>query len=151
MSTNCYIFIQNSDKSAERIYVHWDGYPTGVGDVLLNHYTTESRVRELFSFGNVSELHRELYPPAGAAKPLLDSPIQRGYTVFYGRDMGQQGEEAQRISAEAYAAHVSNSDMKWQYMFLPDGNGGGTWWCKKSTEETAVPLEDAITEWRTKG
>ena len=41
MSTNCIIAYEKKDKSIEGIRCHWDGYPEGVGQTLLNHYDDE--------------------------------------------------------------------------------------------------------------
>ena len=47
MSTNASISIMNKGGSMETIYNHWDGYLEGLGNMLLTHYTSEEKVREL--------------------------------------------------------------------------------------------------------
>lgn len=38
------------------IYVHWDGYPDGVGATLLESYTDEDKIRKLIALGDMSSL-----------------------------------------------------------------------------------------------
>ena len=47
MSTNSLVAILNKDNSVVSSYVHYDGYATGVGEMLLEHYNSEERARDL--------------------------------------------------------------------------------------------------------
>ena len=51
MATRSHIGIKNQDNSVTYIYCHWDGYPGHNGKILLNHYQTEDKVRELMKIG----------------------------------------------------------------------------------------------------
>jgi len=57
MSTNASISKVNSDKTVSTVYLHWDGYREHAGRILNAFYTTEGKVDELISYGNISELH----------------------------------------------------------------------------------------------
>jgi hypothetical protein len=59
MSTRCRIGIQNNDGTITSIYCHHDGYPSGVGDVLINCYTTEEKIRKLLELGDMSSIGTE--------------------------------------------------------------------------------------------
>lgn len=60
MSTNATISILLADDSVSTIYSHWDGYPQGVGTVLLESYNTEAQVQDLIAQGDVSSLDHTL-------------------------------------------------------------------------------------------
>lgn len=60
MATRCRIAIKNKDGSYDSIYCHNDGYLAGVGETLRNFYTTEEKVRQLLSLGDLSSLGETL-------------------------------------------------------------------------------------------
>lgn len=62
MSIPASISIMNSDCSLDTIYNHWNGYPDGLGETLIDYYITEDKVRELIALGNVSYVGRKLKP-----------------------------------------------------------------------------------------
>ena len=47
MSTNSLVAYLNEDGSVVSSYVHYDGYATGVGEMLLEHYNTDKCARDL--------------------------------------------------------------------------------------------------------
>jgi len=49
MSTNSVVAYLNEDGSVISSYVHYDGYETGVGMTLLEHYNTDKCARDLAS------------------------------------------------------------------------------------------------------
>ena len=49
MSTNSVVAYLNEDGSVVSSYVHYDGYETGVGMMLLEHYNTDKCARDLAS------------------------------------------------------------------------------------------------------
>ena len=49
MSTNSIVAYLNEDGSVVSSYVHYDGYETGVGMMLLEHYNTDKCARDLSS------------------------------------------------------------------------------------------------------
>ena len=59
MSTRCRIGIENKDGTITSIYCHHDGYPEVVGEILVNHYTTEEKIRKLLELGDMSSLGTE--------------------------------------------------------------------------------------------
>ncbi len=48
----------NADGSIDSIYCHHDGYLSYNGDILVNHYQTEEKVRELISLCDISSLEK---------------------------------------------------------------------------------------------
>lgn len=55
MGTAATISFEKKDKTIRTIYVHWDGYPTGVGAILAKHYD-ESNLDQLMDLGDLSVL-----------------------------------------------------------------------------------------------
>lgn len=90
MSTRSTISIKNQDGTFTGIYCHFDGYPSGNGAILLEHYNDESKIRELLSLGDISCLEQEVNPTSSHS---YENP-QFGVTVAYGRDRGEQGTDA---------------------------------------------------------
>lgn len=55
MSTNAYIGIKDGND-VEYVYIHFDGYPSGVGSILKEHYSNPDDVQRLISKGDMSSL-----------------------------------------------------------------------------------------------
>ncbi len=55
MATRSLIGIKLGDY-VKTIYCHWDGYPSGVGQTLVNNYTSPSAVFDLLELGDLSSL-----------------------------------------------------------------------------------------------
>jgi hypothetical protein len=75
----------STPEGVESIYVHWDGYPEGVGQTLIDHWTTSDKVRQLLDLGDVSEL-----------APTVEE------TIFYIRDRGETRAVAKSHSLEEW-------------------------------------------------
>ena len=59
MSTRCRIGIENKNGTITSIYCHHDGYLEGVGEILVNHYKNEEKIRKLMELGDMSSLGTE--------------------------------------------------------------------------------------------
>lgn len=60
MSTRCQISALLGDDLAGCIYVHYDGYPEGVGTVLQNHYTDTDKISALIALGDCSSIGKSI-------------------------------------------------------------------------------------------
>ena len=61
MATRSTIWYKDTDsKMYKGIYCHWDGYPSNNGKLLLTHYNTLDKVKELVSFGSLSSLGEDI-------------------------------------------------------------------------------------------
>jgi len=69
MSTPATISILLDHNRASTINVRWDGYPEGVGTVLLESYNTEEQVKDLIAQGEVSSLDHTLTGSDFALEP----------------------------------------------------------------------------------
>ena len=115
MSTRSNVGILDNDTGkVEGIYVHYDGYPSGIGKVLLKHYDSGERVQALIDLGNASYLEPEMSKPKGHS---FNKPV-KGYSVFYGRDRGEEGNESQKHkNLDAYLDYQDWTDYVYYYDF----------------------------------
>lgn len=75
----------------QTVYTHWDGYPEGVGKTLVLNYNSQELAEKLVSNGDMSSVYESCDKPEGHT---FDDPVP-GYTVYYGRDRGEEGTEMQ--------------------------------------------------------
>lgn len=87
MSTRSFICKSLPNNTIVGVYCHYDGYPSGVGETLTTHYTTDERVTALLSLGSISQLHPRLVPDLGEAHTFF-IPASN-VTVAYHRDRGE--------------------------------------------------------------
>jgi hypothetical protein len=73
------------DGEVQSIYCHYDGYPSGLGVTLREHYTSEDKIEDLFHLGDLSYLTDDI-----GVKHDFNAPT-KGYTLAYGRDRGEVG------------------------------------------------------------
>lgn len=88
MSTRSNIGIINRNGSVEMIYCHSDGYPSYNGQILLESYSNEDKLRELLALGDISSLGENI----GQKHDFDDYAIaqKNGWTRVYGRDRGEK-------------------------------------------------------------
>lgn len=112
MSTRSMIGKKMADGMIKAIYCHWDGYPEGVGDTLLQAYQEPEKIDALMALGDLSVLGTEI----GEAQDF-DQPA-RGTCVAYGRDRGENRVGA-RICADeiAFGQRAQNSGAEYAYLF----------------------------------
>ncbi len=60
MSTRGLIAIQDADKKVRSVYLHFDSYVDGAGEILVNHYTTKEQVEELLDLGPMSGIEETI-------------------------------------------------------------------------------------------
>ena len=87
MATRSFICKSLPNNTIVGVYCHYDGYPSGVGATLANHYTTDERVTALLSLGSISQLHPRLVPNLGDTH-TFDNPA-KNVTIAYHRDRGE--------------------------------------------------------------
>lgn len=76
MSTRSNVLIELPDGQVKAIYVHSDGYTSGVGKILMNSYNSYDKALKLFDYGDAS---------------YLDDTIDT--CSFYSRDWNRGDEE----------------------------------------------------------
>lgn len=118
MATRSNIILSRSNGKYDRIYVHYDGYLSGVGETLLAHYTSYARVSELIDLGDLSCLGENISPSGDRHSYAEPEP---GICIAYGRDRGETGTAARTFNslAEACEDHEEYAylfkDGKWYY------------------------------------
>ncbi|MBZ7262456.1 hypothetical protein FMK81_13160 [Klebsiella oxytoca] len=90
MATRSSITLKTEDGKYKTIYCHFDGYLSGVGKTLYEHYNTQEKAEKLLACGDISVLEASCDKPEGHS---FENQID-GYTVYYGRDRGEEGTEA---------------------------------------------------------
>ena len=119
MSTRSIIGIKISPTKGKFIYCHFDGYPQGVGKILLNYYTDKSTVESLVALGNISVLEKNVNP-----NPLyihtFDKP-QNDVTVAYHRDRGEDYSDYGIIPFNLEGVR-GLWDIEYGYYFDPEKN-----------------------------
>ena len=130
MSTRSRIGMVTDDGKVVSIYCHHDGYPSYVGEMLLENYTDKAKVERLISLGDISILdaevepketgrfrYAELYPDKPEmVKHTFDTP-QEGVVLAYGRDRGEDPETVKPRVDESVEAYEKSDLEEWGYLF----------------------------------
>jgi len=109
MATRATIALEFADGTVQEIYSHWDGYISGVGSILLEHYKTPQSVAELLAQGDLSSLG-----------------VNLDETVFYARDRGETGVSARRY--DSYKEYLQNADFQGYDYIMREG----VWYVNRS-------------------
>ena len=103
MATRSRIAIEREDGSVKSIYCHYDGYLSGVGKTLFNHYDKE-KLEKLIELGDISSLE--------------DSTES---TVAYCRDRGEDLYFKTFPNVEDLFENGFNSGEEYVYCLTKDG------------------------------
>jgi len=76
MSTNSLVAYLKEDGTVVNTYIHYDGYETGVGKMLLEHYNTEEKAYAVSTAGYFSSLTENM------EKSIEKSVHKENYEVF---------------------------------------------------------------------
>lgn len=128
MSTrSCIASFDPETGTARSIYCHFDGYPDGVGAMLVNHYATPELVDALMDLGDISGLNERLAPAPGE-KHSFDNRAP-GVTVAYGRDRGETGTEAREWKQLFSIGDLAKKLIEYyddsEFVYIHDGS---TWY-----------------------
>lgn len=116
MSTRSNIALYNTEtQTAQVIYVHYDGYYSGVGTTLKKHYQDVEKVKKLISGGDISSLAEEVEIPENVIHDF-DNRNEK-ITTFYGRDRGETGVESETRYLSKDKLHTLK-DNDYLYVFL---------------------------------
>lgn len=120
MGTRARIALQTG-KTFLSIYTHWDGYPSHHGPILLNHYNTPAKVRELIKLGDLSSLGKEIgeeHDPDSDSKPLE----AKDWCKAYLRDCGEKNVSAKHSATlKALESLADRYNADHTYLFTPEG------------------------------
>lgn len=124
MATRSRIGIAREDGKIESIYCHWDGYPTGNGKILLEHYQDEEKVNELIGLGDLSILGPEIGEQHSFDERMTSQSSEEyrnkvaPWCCAYGRDRGENdtGPEISNNKQE-FIDLTYQSDGEYSYLF----------------------------------
>lgn len=118
MSTRALVGIELNDGTVRSSYVHSDGYPDYLGDLLINHYSDPEILREAIELGDASMWDKTFVIPEGCEHSFDNR--HDGVSVYYGRDRDEVGIEA--CTHKSVDAFINNDcDQEFSYVFNVDG------------------------------
>lgn len=109
MGTSARICKVEPSGKVRSIYCNWDGYPSGVGKILKEHYTDSKKIDELLDLGNISSLKKHV---SGSQYHSYDSP-DHDVTIAYHRD---RGESMYHAKIHDTLAEVPEEDYNYVYV-----------------------------------
>ncbi len=116
MSTRALISIEGADGKVRSTYVHFDGYPSGAGRILIDHYQTMESVEALLALGFLSALGERIAPNPDEHHDY-ENPVE-GVCIAYHRDRGEPIHPAS-VWANAEDMLANASDRFWaEYCYL---------------------------------
>ena len=122
MSTRSRIAIENESGIVNSIYCHFDGYISGVGKTLFNHYDKE-KLQKLIELGDISSL----------GESTID-------TVAYCRDRGEDLHSTSYLNVEGLFELGFESGEEYVYCL----NREGIWIFKEDTDSEISNLKEAL-------
>ena len=120
MSTSAAIIMKTATGYAG-IYCHSDGYKEHTGKILKEHYSDAAKVEKLIALGDISVL----YPLVDPTGEHSYDKREKGVTVAYGRDRGEEGMEPmiadtiEELKDNIDDMHVYVFDGSWTYNCQP--------------------------------
>jgi len=110
--------VEGKDHSYEGVYLHFDGYPEGAGQILIDHYNTDAKVKELISHGGISSLGEVIGEKNPDARFLSTVP---GQCKFYHRDRGDEL-DIEELEYGGISKFASDCGAEFTYLYE-----GGVW------------------------
>jgi hypothetical protein len=150
MATRARIGLELDDGSFISSYQHWDGYPGGLGYMLIDHWSDYKKVKEAIELGDASvwryTIGESLIDQDTDIPGRIDSDYQN---VYYMRDKGEKDANHKR-----HLNGVCLIDEAWKsgedYLYVYKDIGKGTevkyeWFYMKHDDKAMKPLfQDAI-------
>lgn len=149
MSTRSRIGIRNKNGSITSIYCHHDGYPEGVGEILLNNYKTEEKIRKLMELGDMSSLGTEpIDNPKAWETPGLCANWGERWQELHPESMcdtyKSRGEDVPARTNRNINGFLKLSKNCWaEYVYLFEKDG--TWKVLEYGGEDFRPLAEVLT------
>jgi hypothetical protein len=135
MCTRSYIGIQNDDRTISVIYCHFDGYPSGVGQTLLNFYSEKNKIRELLKLGDISSLGKEI-----GEKHDFDNYKDNDDCVnAYHRDRGEEWENVKPGIFESVDEFLEKCHEDYTYLFK-----NGQWFYRNYDNSLKMLTQEVI-------
>ena len=115
MGTRSAIGYKTPEGKVRAKYSHYDGYVAGVGKTLQEHYTQARKIAQMVELGDQSFLEAEIFPTTDSHS--FNTP-EEGVTVFYGRDRGEDGVEAQEFDTVGeFVEYYTGAGCEYFYLY----------------------------------
>ena len=122
MGTRSDIIVHLSNSKWKRVYCNWDGYISGVGAILFEHYNSQELAEALVGPGDMSSLHEHC-------------------SVYYGRDRGEKNMEG--TTGDTLASVWPDKDSWTEFTYI--WGGERKWFVSNpDDQESIISLEDAL-------
>lgn len=114
MSETSSIAILKNDGTVEQIFCYWAGFYESNGAILLLHYRSPKKIKELMSLGDISFLHKEVHPSPGSNHSF--SKPEMFVTTSYRRDRGDKDSEVTEFAS--YGEYLKDGNFQqFDYLF----------------------------------
>jgi len=100
MATRARIGVLHPDGSVTSIYSHWDGYPSVVGNILAENYSSEDLASQLVRMGGVF---------------ALEGTIEE--SIFYHRHRDEDLQIAESFNQMAFVQLARGCGAEWAYLW----------------------------------
>lgn len=124
MSTRSLIGTALDDGGVKGIYCHYDGYLDGVGQTLVDHYTTTEKVMALMEIGDLSSLRANIGVKHNPAK--FGWFEEQNQCMSLKRDHDELDCDARTFISELEFTNFNRSLASFVYLFK-----NGEWWVKR--------------------
>ena len=127
MATRAAIIIEVKGKnhSYEGVYLHFDGYPEGAGQMLVDHYNNDAKVKNLISHGGISSLGEMIGEKQDFSSILSSSTKQ---CKFYHRDRGDEL-DIEELEYDEISKFADDCGAEFTYLYE-----GGVWMVKEEPQ-----------------
>jgi hypothetical protein len=127
MATRAAVIIEVKGKnhSYEGVYLHFDGYPEGAGQMLVDHYDTDAKVKNLISHGGISSLGEMIGEKQDFSSILSSSTKQ---CKFYHRDRGDEL-DIEELEYDEISKFADDCGAEFTYLYE-----GGVWMVKEQPQ-----------------
>ena len=150
MSTRSRVGIKNEDGTITSVYVHHDGYPSGVGEVLFRNYNDETKIRKLMELGDMSSIGSEPVdnPMAWETPKLGTTDWFKAYKEIHPEDMcdtyKSRGEDCPASISKTEKEFEKKTEDCWgEYAYLYKD---GKWYINKLNGGGFIILTESIIE-----
>jgi len=118
MGTRSAIGYKTPEGKIRAKYSHYDGYPACTGAILQDHYQEARKIAQMVELGDQSFLEEEIFPKG---EHSFNKP-EDGVTVFYGRDRGETGVEAQEFdTVQEFVDYYASAGCEYFYLHTTGG------------------------------
>ena len=115
-STRSQIGVIDKRGNITSTYVHYDGYPEGVGAMAKKHYSDTKKMKELLKLGKSGISFLEPGIEGGDGHSFKNPTA--GQTVFYGRDRGEKRNTIEKGRMSDVRDYLSDALYYCDYVYL---------------------------------